>query len=370
MLTNEFRPFDLNDMVGNETIINEMKKHSDSEDMKGFPEVMIFEGESGSGKTTLAFIVAALLSDPAPIQKRGYKVPNPESPSSKAILSERFGRDVYFMDASNMGKDDVLALELKLSTKTMFDKHRIIIIDEAQALSSAGKGATLKLLEKKRKGVYVILCTMDISSFDKATRSRAQCYKFKPVSASDISDYLYKILEKTGEIENVPEVFLTETLLAISDAAGGSVRWAVQILQRCLSSEIYTEKEIMEEFGILSEKNLYSIFDRMLRGDYTALEFVRSVEKKEFLQRFCAQLSGAMLYYATKDCKEEWKIRQYNSWKEEHVAHLLKTSLSLLQRPWLNDSVFYGEYVLAMREAFKTTLLEAAAPKKITRATE
>ena len=149
MLTQSLRPFKWDDIVGQKGIVKEMKKRSKTME---FPEVMLFEGASGTGKSTMAFLIAALLSDKNPIvNKDGTKDPNPESPSSKAILEMRFNRDVIYKDASNMSKDDVLALQREVANAPMFDSVKVVIIDESQELSKAGRGATLALLEKKRK---------------------------------------------------------------------------------------------------------------------------------------------------------------------------------------------------------------------------
>ena len=128
MLTQILRPFSWDEVVGQKGIVREMKKRS--KDLS-FPEVMLFEGASGTGKSTMAFIVAALLSDKNPIvHKDGTKDPNPESPSSKAILDMKFNRDVIYKDASNMSKEDVLALSREISNAPMFEDVKVVVIDE------------------------------------------------------------------------------------------------------------------------------------------------------------------------------------------------------------------------------------------------
>ena len=188
MLTQSLRPFSWNEVVGQKGIVKELKKRS--KDMS-FPEVMLFEGASGTGKSTMAFIVAALLSDRNPIvHEDGTKDPNPESPSSKAIIDMRFNRDVIYKDASNMSKEDILALSRDISNAPMYDKVKVVIIDEAQNLGYASKGASLTLLEKKRKNTYLILCTMDVDKLDKAIKSRATTYSFKSPSSTEIAELL------------------------------------------------------------------------------------------------------------------------------------------------------------------------------------
>lgn len=128
MLTQTLRPFSWDEIVGQKGIVKEMKKRSKTME---FPEVMLFEGASGTGKSTMAFIISALLSDKNPIvHEDGTKDPNPNSPSSKAIIDMKFNRDVIYKDASSMSKEDVLDLQRDIANAPMFDGTRVIIIDE------------------------------------------------------------------------------------------------------------------------------------------------------------------------------------------------------------------------------------------------
>ena len=79
------------------------------------------------------------------------------------------------------------------------DVHNYVVSDvlvhNCQELSKAGRGATLALLEKKRKNTYLILCTMDVEKLDKAVKSRAATYTFKSPSSNDIAELLLICLD-------------------------------------------------------------------------------------------------------------------------------------------------------------------------------
>jgi DNA polymerase III gamma/tau subunit len=252
MLALNQRPFSWDDICGQKTITQEMKKRSLNRD---FPSVLIFGGDSGTGKTTTALIIAALLNDENPLQGEGCLNPNPESPESKAILSETFNMSCSMYDASRMAKEDVLRLEETVSSSSMFGGKRVLIIDECQELSKASKGVTLKLLEKKRQDAYIILCTMTPDALDKSVRSRGLYYQFKSPSSFDIAEYLFKLTEQFGK--DVPDSFISEGLIAIAENSEGSVRMAVQNLEWCLARELYTAEEIQGAFGFLSNTKLF-----------------------------------------------------------------------------------------------------------------
>ena len=85
MLSLNNRPQLLSEMIGQTTILREMKKRSKSLE---FPNYMLFEGETGSGKSTLAFIIAKTLNC------KSENKPCNECEACQDIINERFRRDV------------------------------------------------------------------------------------------------------------------------------------------------------------------------------------------------------------------------------------------------------------------------------------
>lgn len=308
MLTLTDRPFRFDDMIGQKGIIKEMKKRSIDND---YPPVMIFEGPSGTGKTTLACIIAALLSDPNPIVNQdGTKDPNPDSPACKAIRETKFNRDVVFKDGSKMGKDDIAELENTLMLAPRYDGRKVIIIDEAQALSKTAKGATLTLLEKQRKDTYIILCTMDIESFDKAVRSRGPNYRFKSPTSTEIAEYLLNYTEKLNlSTDDSMEEFYTKGLFTISENCDGSVRTAVQNFERCVTGGFFTVAEIEREFNIISNDKLADIIQKLCDRNTDAIKVIKEFGPKDFYYKFFKTLVDTYVYSTSGYLDQAWKQR-------------------------------------------------------------
>jgi DNA polymerase-3 subunit gamma/tau len=307
MLALNKRPFCWDDICGQKTILQEMKKRSLTKD---FPSVIIFGGESGTGKTTIALIIAALLNDDRPLRGTGCLNPNPESPESKAIVNETFNMSCSMYDASRMAKEDVLRLEEIVSSASMFGGKRVLIVDECQELSKMSKGITLKLLEKKRKDSYIILCTMNPDSLDKSIRSRGLYYQFKSPSAFDTAEYLFKLTDQFGK--DVPDSFIQEGLIAIAENCEGSVRMAVQNLERCLAGELYTAEAIQNAFGFLSNSKLFDLVSKELNQDVEVFKDIRSMDLKEFFYTSYKFISDCLIYMRTKTVDAPWKADQYN----------------------------------------------------------
>lgn len=340
MLTQTNRPFSFDEMIGQKGIISEMRKRSKTME---FPEVMIFEGGSGLGKTTLAYIIAAILNDPNPIVKEdGSKSPNYSSPSSKAIRDEIFNRDTKLYDASSMSKDDVLNLGRSLSNAPMFDKHKVIIIDEAQELSKAGKGVTLELLEKKRKGTYIILCTMAIETFDKAVQSRGHVYTFRSPSSSDIAEYLFRLTEFLN-LPDVPEVeeFLTKGIFLLAENCEGSIRMAVQNLERCVFGEFWTEEQIEREFNFLSNEKLSDLVLKILKKDISCIKSIKDFGTKDFYYKALKTLNDAYLYSITGFVDQPWKEKFAKSLKSYDLEKAISTLLEVDKGTYFREDLFF-----------------------------
>lgn len=308
MLTQSLRPFKWDDIVGQKGIVKEMKKRSKTME---FPEVMLFEGASGTGKSTMAFLIAALLSDKNPIvNKDGTKDPNPESPSSKAILEMRFNRDVIYKDASNMSKDDVLALQREVANAPMFDSVKVVIIDESQELSKAGRGATLALLEKKRKNTYIILCTMDVEKLDKAVKSRAATYTFKSPSSNDIAELLLKYTDENHlnlPLDDSMMEFYQKGIFLLAENCEGSVRMAVQNFERCVQGEFFTEAEIEKEFSIISTNKLNELVTKLAKRNPSVISEIKNFGAKDFYYKLMKILADAYLHERTGYIDQPWK---------------------------------------------------------------
>jgi DNA polymerase III gamma/tau subunit len=314
MLALTQRPFSFDGVCGQKLIIQEMKKRSLSRD---FPSVLIFGGESGVGKTTVALIIAALLNDEHPLRGEGCLNPNPESPESAAILNETFNMSCSMYDASRMAKEDVMRLEETISSASMFGGKRVLIIDEAQELSKTSKGLTLKLLEKKRQDAYIILCTMNPDAFDKSVRSRGLYYQFKSPSSFDIAEYLFKLTEQFGK--NVPDSFIQEGLLAIAENCEGSVRMAVQNLERCLAGELYTAEAIQNALGFLSNTKLFDLVSKILNQTTEVFKEIRTMELKDFFYASYKFVSDCLIYLRTKTVDVAWKAEQYDKLSKQQV---------------------------------------------------
>lgn len=308
MLSISERPRKFSEVIGHD---RKMREFSNMSKNMNFPSIMIFDGVSGVGKTSVARIIAALLVDNNPIiNKDGTRDPNPDSPSTKAIINEVYGYDVHFFNASGMTKKDVLDLDLLASTGNLFGgKNKVIIIDEAQELSGNAKGATMGFLEADRPGVYIILCTMDLEAFHKAVKGRGQLYTFKAPSMQEIAQYLVRLFDKVAGDVEVPDTFFTEGIPAIIEAAEGSIRESIQTFQRCVTGEYWTKDAIFKEFSIVTTEDLSGLLYSLMDGKPKALNSILEVISAQTFGKMYAALADALIFKTTGTSQAGWRLQ-------------------------------------------------------------
>jgi DNA polymerase III gamma/tau subunit len=233
----------------------------------------------------------------------------------------------------------------------MFGGKRVLVIDECQELAKTSKGVTLKLLEKKRQDAYIILCTMNPDAFDKSVRSRGLYYQFRSPSSFDIAEYLFKLTDQFGK--DVPDSFIQEGLITIAENCEGSVRMAVQNLERCLAGELYTAEAIQNAFGFLSNAKLFDMISKILNQNVEVFKDFRTMDLKDFFYTSYKFISDCLIYLRTKTVDAAWKAEQYNRLENQQlrVTELFNLYADIDQRM---GAYFKPTYCLARLSDFFT----------------
>jgi len=101
--------------------------------------------------------------------------------------------DVLELDAGRFrGIDDMKDLLWKCQYSPM-SRYKVLIIDEAHNITSAGFDAMLKTLEEPPPHLVLILCTTQLDRIPQTVRSRCQFFPFKPLEPVTIKAKLKRI---------------------------------------------------------------------------------------------------------------------------------------------------------------------------------
>lgn len=197
------RPTTLDGVVGQPAAVAQLASMVNQGNVS---HAILFSGPSGTGKTTLARILARLLgSDGLEIQEINC--------------------------ASNNGVDLVRDIEAKIPLRTLSGKPRVYIIDECHQLTQQAQRAFLKVLEDTPPHVYFFLATTNPEKLDKPLKSRCTPVSLGLVPTTVIKAYLKGLEAHNGGLPD-------KTLMAIAEAAAGSVRRALVFLEQTVSAGV------------------------------------------------------------------------------------------------------------------------------------
>jgi DNA polymerase-3 subunit gamma/tau len=142
-------------------------------------------------------------------------------------------------------------------------RFKIYLLDEAHMLTTESFNALLKSLEEPPKHVVFILATTNPEKLPKTVQSRCLQLNLKTVGKSTLSNHLKMILE-SEEI-----AFDQDSVDLISDAASGSVRDALTLLDQAIAhgNGVIKLKNIKQLLGTIDNSYLISMLTYIINGD-------------------------------------------------------------------------------------------------------
>lgn len=232
-LTLKYRPASFRDVVGQlpvQAVLNRSVNAPDGtphDPCKLYP-AMVFHGPRGSGKTSTARIVAAAVNCESPGRR-----PCGQCSSCEAVRARRHP-DLLEVDAASYGTtDDIRRLQESVSYAPA-GRYKVVILDEAHAMSRSAFNALLKLLEEPPEQVIFILATTERTKVLGTVGSRCMPFAFKTIAPADIVKRLAYICAGEGAVVE------TGMLQAIAEQADGGMRDAVVALDQALTAGLST----------------------------------------------------------------------------------------------------------------------------------
>jgi DNA polymerase-3 subunit gamma/tau len=228
------------------------------------PPALLLAGTRGCGKTSTARILGAALNCESPDQAAD-RWPCGKCPSCEAVAAGN-SLDVIEVDAASNGGVDAVRGLRDLVAYGSPGQWKLVLLDEAHAMSRDAFNALLKILEEPPDRTTFVLLTTEPGKILATVASRCMTFTFRRIPPAMIAERLARICEAEG-IGAEPAL-----LAAIADRAGGAMRDAVMLLDQAhctLVAEGLTLGNFEKVFG--AGDCVLPVAEAMAAGDYPAV---------------------------------------------------------------------------------------------------
>ena len=243
MWVEKYRPIKLEQVINQKEIVNGLKNL-----IKNPYEIphLLFAGPAGVGKTTTALCIA------------------------RELLGEDWQRNTLELNASDergikMVRERVkeFAAVMKLATDTKDDvSFRIIILDEADEMTSEAQTALRRIIEDSSKTTrFIIICNY-LSQIIEPIQSRCVVFRFMRLAKEDVIDYLKMICEKEGV------KYEEKALSQIYGATSGDLRHSINILQASAGMGSVSIANVVASIGLSGKAKVGEIIRSAIAGKF------------------------------------------------------------------------------------------------------
>lgn len=324
-----------NDIVGQRVIVESLKNALKNNMVSnGY----IFSGPKGCGKSLMAFIFAMALNC---MEEASLKPCGRCSSCVRTSSGNHPNVEVVKPAGLSIKIKQIREIISEAAKKPFENGYKVIIIENAEKMTSEAQDAFLKTLEEPPQNTVFILLSENYNLLLPTIISRCQVFQFKPVNGKEMKDFI------AAGYDYKPEDI--ETAVKHSRGAVGK---ALELLQ-----DKESRKERMEYINIL---------DKALCGDgiealLTAASVIESKEEAERFLEFSMTWFRDILIQRESQGKEDRLIINIDSLDrlEKHNSLLTGSKLNSIMEI-IRDTMRYVKHNVSIKNSIDGMLLNIA----------
>ena len=255
LLVEKYRPYKLENYVGNENIKKSISKYLEQNDIQN----LIFYGPAGTGKTTLA----------------------------KLIVKNLDCDHIYINASDERGIETIRDKVSSFASVASFKPIKVVILDEADFLTIQAQASLRNIIETFSRTTRFILTCNYVERIIDPLQSRCQVLKIVPPTKKDVAKHLHWICNEeliTHEVNELvplvnqyyPDLRKCINTIQLSTVDGGANDLYLNLDQSVLVSSNYIDKVIAELKGKADFKTIRQIiadanvddFDELFKSLY------------------------------------------------------------------------------------------------------